>query len=101
MMANSARGIDEVEGGPVLILKSIPDRVIVVDRNRIRDVQIPCEAFQAGFIMLEAKLRRMHANCDEPRITILGGPGTNIRQCAKPIDAGERPELDEHDFASQ
>src|SRR4051812_13104091 len=100
-MPNSARGVDEVERGPVLIFESIPDRVVVVDRNRVRDVQFPCEALHAGFIVLEAKLRRVHADCDEPRLAILGGPGTNIRQRAKPIDAGEGPELDKYDFASE
>ncbi len=41
VMADAAFGVDEVVRGPVLIVERAPDRVVVVDRDRIVDASDP------------------------------------------------------------
>jgi hypothetical protein len=35
--ANLSRRIDEIMGGPILIVEALPDRIVVIQRHRIGD----------------------------------------------------------------
>ena len=43
----------------------------------------------------------MHADHDEPVGSVGTGPGTDVRFLAQPVDAGQRPEVDEYDMTAQ
>jgi hypothetical protein len=101
VMANASLRVDEVERGPILIAECIPDREVVVDRNRIRNPHVfdcPPDVVQ---IMLERELGRMHADHHQPLILVFIGPCANVRKRAQPIDAGVRPHVEQDDLSAQ
>ncbi|HMJ11093.1 MAG TPA: hypothetical protein VK524_06775 [Polyangiaceae bacterium] len=101
MMSDLASSVDEVESRPVLVFECVPDRVVAVDRDRIIDAHV-----QHGFpdivdVLLELEFGCVHANHDQSAALILLGPRTQVREGAAPVDAGIRPEIDDHDLATQ
>src|SRR5438132_10593917 len=53
MMANTALGIDEVMRRPIFVVEGAPDRIVVVDRQRIADLEIGNSVAQVAHILLE------------------------------------------------
>ena len=100
-MANAALRIDEIVRRPMLVVECAPDAALVVDRNRITDLQIRHGAADIVDVLLERELRCMDADHHQALIAILVGPSPDIGQRAQPVDAGEGPELDEDDLAAQ
>src|SRR5258707_169071 len=77
----------------------MPDRPVVVDGDRVRDASLLCGPSNVIDILLERKFRCVHADDDQPLFLVPRGPRANVGHCAKPIDAGVRPEVDENDLA--
>ena len=68
------------------------DRVLHAERPRLRD--------HVAQLVLEAELGRVHPDDGQPDIRVLLGPRPEVRERAQPVDAGVRPEVDEHDAAA-
>jgi hypothetical protein len=51
--------------------------------------------------VLERKLRRVHADHDQPLILVLLMPGADVAERAEPVDARVCPEVDEDDLPAQ
>ena len=96
-MTDSALGVDEVEGGPVVIVERLPHGVVVVDGDGIADVHRlegdphPVEVF------LEVELGCLHADDGQPVVRVLVGPGPHEGKGANPVDAGVGTEADQDD----
>ena len=59
---NVAGAVGDVVGGPVLVPERVPDRHVVVERDRPRDVIALHSRLYVGVHLLEVELRRMHAD---------------------------------------
>jgi hypothetical protein len=94
-------GVGEVRGRPVPIGESGPDRVVGVECDRVLDPQRRYGLANVVGILLERELRRVDANDDEPVVPVLLGPRAKVAERAEPVDAGVRPEVDEHDLPAQ
>src|SRR5262245_15884307 len=99
MMANPPLPIDEIEGRPIVVVERTPDGVIVIDRNWILDLHGLHGAANVLDVVLEGKLRRMHADHHHSVLPVFLGPRTDIGQGAYPIDAGIGAEVDEDDLS--
>src|SRR5689334_5606792 len=93
--------IDEIESGPVVIVERTPDPILAVERSRIVDALVLCHSPDVVQILLEAELRCVHPDDNEPLFFVFLGPGTQVGECAPPVDAGVSPEIDEDHFAAQ
>ncbi len=71
MIANASARIDEVERGPVLVLECAPDRIVVVDDDRIVDLHLLHGAANVVEILLECKLRSVRAETHEILLVLL------------------------------
>src|SRR5215831_286946 len=91
VVPNAALRIDEVMRGPV----------VVVDSHRVIDFQIDYSLLHITDVLLEGKLRRMHADDDESLILVFLGPGPDIWDCSEAVDAGISPEIDQHNLAPE
>ena len=95
------RLVDEVIRRPVVVPECIPRAVVVVEGDRVAHP----EAFDSGAhvaeIVLEGELGRVHAEDDEPLRSIALVPRLQVRERAEAVDAGVRPEVDQHDLAAQ
>ena len=101
MMANAARGIDEIMGGPIAVPESPPNGVIVVDGHRIADLQIGDGGAHIVDVALEGKFRGVNADHHQTLVFVFFRPGPDIGQGAQAIDAGIGPEIHQHDLAAQ
>ena len=77
-----------------MIAKPTPDRAVVVDGDWVRNDSLLCSLSNVVDVFLEREFGGVHANDDQPLLTVPGGPRANVRQCAKPVDAGVRPKVD-------
>jgi hypothetical protein len=100
-MANAPGGIDEIKRRPVVIGKRVPHRRVAVDGDRIVDAHFSRGSTHVVDVVFEAELRCMNAEDNQSPVAVFLTPGTDIRQLAQPVDAGERPEIDEHHLAAQ
>jgi len=101
LVADDAVGVDEVEGRPVVVAEGAPDFVVVVDDDRIVDPAL-LDRLPYGFdLVLEGELGRMDTDDEQLVVPVGLRPGTHIRLLAQPVDAGQRPEVNEHDVAAQ
>ena len=90
--------IDEIEGRPIVVLECTPDRIVVIDRDRIGDPHVLGGSAHVLEVVLKGELRRVHADHHQSVILVFLGRGADIGKCAQPIDAGVGPEVDEDDF---
>src|SRR5688572_29261876 len=65
MLANASVRVDEIEGGPVLVLEGAPDRVIVIDHDRILDLHLPHGTTNVVEVVFESELGCVHSYQDE------------------------------------
>src|SRR5688572_31385022 len=100
MLANAAARVDEVEGGPVLVLEGAPDRVIVVDHDRILDPHLPYGTTNVVEVLFEFELGCVHTDEDEP-LAVLLRPLATIWKRTQPVDAGVGAEVDDHRFPGE
>ena len=85
--ADSAVTIGEVEGRPIPVRQRLPDGEVVVDDDRVVDAQLAGRLTHVVEVVLEAELRTMRADDDEPAVAIALGPRADVRQRAQPVDA--------------
>jgi hypothetical protein len=55
VVADTPLGINEILGGPVLVVEGTPDRVVAVDRDRIGDLQILYRLADIAHVLLESE----------------------------------------------
>ncbi len=101
VVADLALRIDEVMRRPVLVVEAAPDRIVVVQRDRVVDAQILHRLGHVGRILLEREFRRVHADHHQAVVLVLVGPAAHVRQRADAVDAGVGPEIDQHHLAAQ
>ena len=65
MVSNAPARVNEVLRGPVAIVERTPDRVIVVDHDRVRDLQTLQGSTDIVDVVLECELGCVHAEHDE------------------------------------
>ena len=82
MLANASARIDEVERGPVLVLERAPDRVVVVDHDRILDPHLLHGAAHVVDVLFERELGCVHADHDEPLPVLLRPRADDTEACA-------------------
>ena len=96
-VADGAVRVDEVERRPVVVVEGAPDLVVVVDRDGVADPSLRRRLPHAVDVVLERELRRVDADDDQPVVPIGIGPRTDVRLGPQPVDARQRPEVDEDD----
>src|SRR5262249_48404830 len=96
VMAKLAVSVGEVESRPVLVIESAPDPVVAVDRDRIVDPHLLRRSANMLEIAFDLEFGAVHPDHHEPIVSVLLEPAADVGKRAKPVDAGERPELDEH-----
>src|SRR5579884_227163 len=101
MIAKMPLGIDEIEGRPIVVRESVPDRIVVIDRDGIRDPHVLSGPAHVLEVVLKGELRRVDADHHHAVLLVFLGPRADIGQGAQPVDAGVGPEVDEDDFSSQ
>ena len=101
MKADPALGVRDVDRRPVVVRERVPDRVVVVDRDRVFDAQGVGFGGHVVEVVLEAELGRVGADDGQAVIRVLPVPRPEIGECSKPIDAGVGPEVHEDDAPSQ
>src|SRR6266850_1459474 len=82
VIAHAPCRIDEVERRPVVIAKPTPDRAVVVDGDRVRNASLLRSLSNVVDVFLETEFGGVHANDDQPLLTVPGGPRANIRRRA-------------------
>src|SRR3954467_5652495 len=101
VVADDGVGVDEVERRPVVVVECAPDLVVVVQRDRVVDLALVRRLPHTLDVALERELRRVDSDDDQPVVAIGVRPRPDVWLRAQPVDAGERPEVDEHDAAAQ
>src|SRR5215211_4806273 len=101
MVPNLPLGVDEVERRPIAVPERIPDPIVVVDRDRVVDLQVRGGSADVGEVVLEPELGGVDAEHDQPLVLVLVGPGADIGKRPQPVDAGVGPEVDQHNAAAQ
>src|SRR4029077_12370723 len=76
-------------------------RIVVIDRHRVAHAELLYRAAHVRLVLLEGKLRRVHADDDESAILVTLVPGLQVRQRTQAVDAGVGPEVDQYDLAAQ
>ena len=99
--AHLAGCIDEVMGRPVLIVECVPDGVVAVERNGIRDGKLLHGLLHIGQLLLKVELRRVDADDHQAAVLVLLRPGADVGNGAQAVDAGVGPEVDEDDLSSE
>jgi hypothetical protein len=77
VVADDPFRVGDVKRGPVVVVEGAPDRVVVIERDRVVDRRLrrcPLDAFE---IVLERELRRVHPDYDQPVVT----EGATTRGC--------------------
>jgi hypothetical protein len=101
VVADDAVRVDEVERRPVVVVERAPDLVLVVERDRIVDLSLGRREPHAVELVLERELRCVNAEHDQPVVAVGPRPCTHVRLRAQPVDAGQRPEVDDNDVAAK
>ena len=86
---------------PILVVETAPDRIAVVDRNRIIDAKALHGGTDIVDVPLERELRRVDPDDDRALVAILLRAGLDIGQRAQAVDAGIGPEIGENDVTAQ
>src|SRR5512142_3201831 len=101
MVANSPPSIHEVESRPIPVSECLPNRVFVIERDRIVDAHLLYGLMHIFDSLLKIKFRSVHSNDLEPIPPVFRIPCAKIRQCAPPVDTRIRPEVDERDLSAE
>src|SRR5262245_33491653 len=100
LVADDAFPVDEIQRRPVVVVEGAPDAVVVVDRDRISDAsRLHCLP-DAVDLVLERELRCVDADDDQPVVAVRLPPRAYVWLLPQPVDACQRPEVDEDDVAA-
>ena len=100
-MPNKSIRVDEIKRRPIMVIKSTPYGMVVVDRDRVADPHVfhgPANVVQVFF---ECELWCVNADHHQSLGPVFSGPGADIGKRATPVDAGVGPEIDQNDFPAQ
>jgi len=75
VVAHAPPGVDEIVGGLIVIVEGAPERIVVVERDRIGNAELPDRPAYIFGIALEREFGRMDADDDEPVWPVALGPG--------------------------
>ncbi|MNF47025.1 hypothetical protein D3C84_282060 [compost metagenome] len=101
VIANAPLGVGEIMGRPVMIAEGTPDFIVVVDGHRVVDAQVAQGLVDIAQVFFEGEFGGVHADHHQPLVTVLLGPGLDVRQAAQAVDAGVGPEVHQHHLALQ
>src|SRR6516165_1395326 len=101
MVADASLCIGEIESRPIIIAKRAPDRMIVIDHDRVVDAHVLGGPAEVVDILFKRELGRMDADHDQTRVSIFVSPSTYIRKLTPPVDTGIGPEINQNDFSLQ
>jgi hypothetical protein len=101
VVANDAVTVDEVERRPVVVVEGAPDRVIVVDRDRVVDSPLGDGLPHEVDLVLERELGCVGSDHDQPVVAVGLRPRPDVRLSAQPVDARQRPEVHDDDATLQ
>jgi hypothetical protein len=65
-----------------VVVEGTPDRIVVVDRDRVLDPQLPHGPADVVRVLLEHELGGVHADDHQSLTGIVPGPGAEIRKLA-------------------
>ena len=82
-------------------MESTPDRIVIIDGDRIGDPQVPGGPAYVLQVVLKGELRRMHADHYHTVIPVFLRPRAHLGKGAQPIDTGVGPEVDQDDVSAQ
>ena len=80
VVADPALGIDEVERRPVVVVEGLPHGVVVVDGDRVPDIELLDAATDVVEIPLELELGSLHADDGQSVTGVLLRPGPHVRE---------------------
>jgi hypothetical protein len=101
VVSDAALGVRDVQRRPEMIRERLPDLIVAVDSDRILDAEGARLRDDVVDVPLEPELRRVDADHRQPEVAAFRIPCTDVGQCAQPVDAGVRPEVDEDDAAAE
>jgi hypothetical protein len=101
VVSNRPLSVCDVERGPVAVRKGVPDGVVAVDGDGIHDSPLIDGRADAVDVCLERELGRMDADDGEAVLAVLLVPRASVGSGADPVDAGERPEVDDDDVSAE
>src|SRR5258708_30339514 len=78
MMSNMPLRIDEIERGPIVVVKGTPYCIIVINRDGIINFEVVRFSAHVSEVVLKAELRRMHADYDQSLILVFLHPRPNV-----------------------
>jgi hypothetical protein len=84
-----------------MVVEVVPYRVVVVEGDRVVDPSGSDRLIDQLDLVLEGELRRVDADNDEPVVAVGPGPRPDVGHRAQPVDAGQRPEVDQEDVTAQ
>src|SRR5829696_3913617 len=100
-MADPSFRVRDVHGRPVPVAECTPDLVVAVERDRIPNVHVLRGPANIVDVPLERELGGVDADHHQPALLVLLSPCADMGEGAQPVDAGVRPEVDEHDLPAQ
>ena len=80
VMPNHTLCVDEVLRGPIVVGEGLPDRVVVVERDRILDVHVVCGPTHVADVVLEPELGSVDADHDEAVRLVCVRPRADVRE---------------------
>ena len=101
VVADPSVDIGDVHGRPEVVREGAPDRVVVVERDRILDLEVARGRDDVVDVVLESELRRMYPDDGQAGIRVFRRPGPDVGKRAEPVDAGVGPEVDEDDAPAE
>jgi hypothetical protein len=100
-VAHAPVAVEDVQRRPVVVVERPPDRVVVVQDDRVDDAHRDQRAADALDLGLERELGRVRADDDQAVLAVAVGPGPDVGQRPDPVDARVGAELHRDDAAAQ
>ena len=101
LVAKAPIAVDQVERRPVVVVERAPDRVLVVEHDRVLDPHLLHRPAHPLELALEGELGGVRADDHQPAVAVGAHPGPDVGKGADPVDAGVGAELDGHDLPGQ